>query len=451
MYKKILVFFSLLLVSGCITTSHNYDEPQKPKVWTTHQSEMLQEKEVQDLVNWWLNFDDATLKTLIDQTLQDSPDRLIAESRILEARGLKRTARSFFFPQVGFSGNVNRQDFGFAGPDDFFDAGFDASYEIDLFGQVRNSNKAADEQVSSLEAEYRDVTLTLLADVTRTYIEYRANQKQAFIAQKNLSLQTKTLDLIRRQKELGEAPQLDVERAESLVNTTQASIPEFQRRATNAQLRLSVLTGQLPKDVEITLQSPADIPGVSLDPVLLSPADVLSLRPDVRAAAAMLRANSALSDAAFAELFPSFTLSGLFGYSEGAFSGTNAVWNITLGTAVALLDFGRIEGAIDVAKALEKRAYEKYRRTILIAVTEVESALNDGARINEQRAALQKAYNNANAALELSEILYKEGEISFLDVLDSQRTVNDAESALITAEAAQSESLVRLYKSLGVY
>lgn len=451
MYKKILLFSSLLIISGCMATSHNYDAPQKPEAWTAYQNEMVEEKEVEDLRSWWLSFDDATLTALIDQTLKDSPDRLIAESRVLEARGMRRSARSFFFPQLGLSGNVNRQDFGFAGPDNFFDAAFDASYEIDLFGQVRNTYKAADEQVQSLEAEYHDVTLTLVADVTRTYIEYRANQKQAFIAQKNLGLQTKTLDLIRKQKQLGEAPQLDVERAESLVNTTKASIPEFQRQATNARLRLSVLTGQLPKDIEVTMQSPADIPGVSLALVLLSPADVLSLRPDVRAARAMLRANSALSDAAFAELFPSFTLSGLFGYSEGAFSGTDAVWNITLGTAVALLDFGRIEGAIDVAKALEKRAYQEYRRAILNAVTGVETALNDGARINEQRVALQNAYNNANAALKLSEILYKEGEISFLDVLDSQRTVNDAESALITAEAAQAESLVRLYKSLGVY
>ena len=451
MIQKTFLLTTLLLLSGCLATVQEFIEPKTPQAWTAEQSAILEQAEVQSLRKWWENFDDPTLTALVDLTLNESPDRRIAESRIREARGIRRTARSAFFPQIGANGNVNRQDFGFAGPDNFFEATFDASYEIDVFGRVRNTYDAADEQVRALEAGYHNVTLTLLADVTRSYIEYRANQKQSLIAQKNLEIQTKTLELIRHQKELGEAPQLDVERAENLVNTTRASIPEFQRLATNSRLQLSVLTGKIPEDLMPILENPAGIPGVLIKPVLLSPAKVLSIRPDIRAASANLKANTALSEAAFAELFPSFTLSGLFGYSEGAFSGTEAIWNIAIGTAITLIDFGRIEGAVDAARAREVRAFETYRRTILEAITEVETALSDNAYINEQRVSLKKAYDSASAALVLSEALYKEGEISFLDVLDSQRTVNEADAALVASEAAQAESLVRLYKSLGVY
>lgn len=451
MIKKLTLLPAVFLLSGCLATVQDFIAPKTPEAWTAHHNKILETVEVQNLREWWMAFNDPALATLVELTLNDSPDRRIAEARILEARGLRRSARSSFFPQIGSSGNINRQDFGFVGPDNFFEATFDATYEIDVFGRVRNSYKASDEKVKALEAQYHDVTLTLVADVARSYIEYRANQKQALIAQKNLNLQKETLELIRQRKQFGEAPQLDVERAENLVNTTRASIPEFQRLATNSRLQLSVLTGHLPDALAPVLQDASDISGFSVEPVLLTPADVLSIRPDVRAAQANLKAYTALSDAAFAGLFPSFTLSGLFGYSEGAFSGTANIWNIVLGTAVTLIDFGRIEGAIDTARAREVQAFETYRRTVLEAVTEVETALNDIGYINEQRASLQKAYDNANAALILSKTLYKEGEISFLDVLDAQRTVNDADSALISSEAAQAESLIRLYKALGVY
>ena len=137
--------------------------------------------------------------------------------------------------------------------------------------------------------------------------------------------------------------------------------------------------------------------------------------------------------------------------AETAFASSTSIWSIAAGAAVSIQDFGRIEGRIDAARAREVEAYQLYRRTVLEAVTEVEMALNDTARIDERYISLNKAYQNADKALYLSETLYKEGEVSFLDVLDAQRTVNEAESELITAQAAQVESLVRLYKSLGVY
>ncbi len=449
--RALLLLSSTVILSGCFTGAQDYKAPTQPQAWNTYEAAIQDQVQIQDLSGWWKKFNDPALNALIDMTLQGSPDRKIAQSRILEARGMKRTNRAILFPQIGASASAGREDSTVSDTDDFHDARFDASFELDIFGVNRKTLSASNAQIEALTASYNDVTLTLIADVARSYIQYRGFAKQVAIAQKNVEIQTKTLKLIKQQRKYGEAPQLDVERSENLVNTTKSSIPEFQRLADNARLRLSVLTGALPEQIMPIIEEPADIPGASVVPVLIAPSKVLSLRPDVRAASANLMANTKLSEAAVASLFPTFTLSGFYGVAENALVNSTSIWNVAIGTAVNLIDFGRIEGRIDAARAREAISYEQYRKTVLFAVSEVETALNDYARINERRAALQKAFDSADRALSLSQTLFREGEVSFLDVLDSQRTVNAADSALIEAEAAQAESLIRLHKSLGLY
>lgn len=453
MKKLVLSLSSTIVLSGCFAGAQDFPKISLPDMWGQdgQHSQNVTAVEVQSLDNWWKKFGDPALNTLIELAMADSPDRKIAEARILEARGLKRTTRSALFPQIGASASGGRQDQVSSGTDDFYDARFDASYELDIFGVNRKAVNAAEEQIQAREASYHDTTLTLIADVARTYINYRTAQKQSAIAQKNLMIQEKTLELIKVQFEYGEAPRLDVERAETIVNTTKASIPEFERVAENAKLQLTVLTGKLPEELAPVLKDPADIPAHSATAVLMAPAKVLALRPDIRAASKTLAASTSLAESVTATLFPSFSISGFYGISESALTSATSVWSIALGAAVAVLDFGRIEGQIDAARAVESQAYHAYRKTVLAAVVEVETALNDTAKINEQRVSLQSAYDNARQAFELSETLYKEGEISFLDVLDAQRTVNDAEASLIAAEGVQAESVIRLYKSLGVY
>lgn len=452
MKKYAMLALSSVLLSGCFAGGQDFPTVGFPNMWGgSDKSENLTLVMAPALKNWWTGFDDPTLNDLVGFALQDSPDRLIAEARILESRGVRRTARSSLFPQLGLSGTAGRQDNAVSAIDDLYEAGFDASYELDIFGKNRKNASAADSQIQALEAQYQDVSLTLIAEVARSYINFRAFQKQSAIAQKNLSIQEQTLELIRQLYEFGEAPQLDVERAENLVNTTKSSIPEFERLATNAKLQLTVLTGKMPDELAVVLDTPADIPQSSALPMLMAPTDVLTLRPDIRAASANLAARTSLAESVTAELFPSLSLSGFYGVTENVLTSSTTIWNVAIGAAVSILDFGRIEGRIDSARAREVQAYQAFRRTVLAAVADVETALADTAYINEQRISLQAAYNNAERAFTLSETLYKEGEISFLDLLDAQRTVNEADAALITSEAAQAESLVRLYKSLGVY
>jgi len=451
--KKILLMTTCLTLSGCFSTTHyNTAQLQTPEQWSIGAAQAVPSVEKENLHQWWQGFDDATLNDLIVLSLEQSPDRLIAESKIAEVRGIRRTSRSSLFPQIGVSGSAKREDAG-AGryPDTFYDAGFDASYEVDIFGRNRNNAAAADDDFNAIKEQYHDVTLTLIAEVARSYIDYRAAQNQVQIAEKNLESQEKTLSLVRNLNEAGTAPKLDVERTSTLVNNTRASIPEYKRLEENARLGLSVLTGEFPENLKPILESAMAIPGANVQPVLMSSANIISLRPDIRAAAYNLSAATNLSQAAVADFFPSFTISGLYGVTETALLGGTNIWSLAAGAAVSLLDFGRIEGQVDAADAREKQAFEQYRKTVLQAVVEVETALNDYAQITSRKVSLQQAYDSADKALDFSQTLYKEGEISLLDVLDAQRSANAAESSLVTANANQAESLVRLYKSLGVY
>jgi len=453
--KQLIALSGLVFLSGCFLSDDPRLTPIKDATgYTVKVDQEIPIVEGKSLKKWWTRFNDPTLNSLIERALFESPDRLIAEAKIAEARGLRRASSSFLFPQVGVSGNTGREDTGSSAatyPDSFYDAGFDASFELDVFGRNRNNYSASDAQLATAEEQYHDVSLTLIGEVARSYVDYRAAQNQVRIARKNLKSQEKTLGLIEDLFRLGSAPKLDVERTLNLVNTTRASIPEFKRQKDNARLRLSVLTGVMPQNLIEFLLIDSEIPGSDVSPVLMAPAQVVSARPDVRAAVANLKAGSALRDAAFAELFPTFTLSGFYGVADNALVSTVEPWNIVLGAAVRLLDFGRIEGRIDAAKAREIQAYQIYRRTVLEAVTEVETALSDYAHISSRYISLERAYESANSALTLSQTLYKEGEISFLDVLDAQRTANNAEASKISAKATQAQALIRLYKSLGIY
>ena len=439
-----------LLLAGCSLTTPERTEVTTPSMWVSPAAAGTT-VDPQTLRGWWKGFNDPTLNQLVDLSLSGSPDRKISEARLLEARGLQRSARGALFPQIGASGQAGRGNSANTDVGNMYEAGFDASYELDLFGRNRNTSNAADSNVEARTADYANTSLSLVAEVARTYVQFRAAEKQAAIATKNLNSQQKTLDLVNQQKELGEAPQLDVERAEGLVNTTKSAIPEFRRQADNARLRLTVLTGQLPDAITPILATTAPPVIAEIKPALLTPADVIAARPDIRAAKYDLEAQTSLTEAEIANLFPSITLGAFFGVADNVLIDPTKIWSTAISATITLLDFGRIRGGIDAAEAREAQAYEVWRKTVLQAVTDVETALTNYAHISERLVTLQAAMANAEKSLDLSQQLYKEGEVSFLDVLDAQRTLNNANSSVVGAEEEQAQSLIALYKALGVY
>lgn len=438
-----------VLLTGCVTRSpadNGYIDV--PSDWATKRADAAK---VQDLQDWWMHFDDPTLDRLVERGLENSPQKNIAEARILEARGLQKYGRSALFPSIDASADKGRGKGLFGGATDFYDVGFDAAFELDLFGKNRSAAAAGDALVDVAEAEYYDVSLSLVADISRAYIDYRAGQWQAQIAQDNVNLQAQALGIAKKLYEFGEITQVDLLKAEVQVETTRATVSTYEQQAENARLRLTVLTGDLPAKVVRGMEQVTLVPLPDVRPALRAPSEVLARRPDVRAAKANLQRQTKLADAAFADLFPTLSLNGFFGISDGVLVSSQAIWEIAANAAVSLIDFGKVEGQIDAAKAVEKQAFEAYRLATLKAIAEVETALGDYGHIGKQQIALQEAYRNADKAFQLSKMLYGEGEIPFVDLLEAQQQKNAAEAGMVNARAAKAESLIRIYKSLGVY
>ncbi len=446
-----LISSSVLVLSACVTSGLKFPVLVDNQSWVSNdQMNLVEEVEASKLKNWWLDFNDVALNKLIEMTLEGSPDRNIAKSRIIEARSIRQITRSSLFPEIGLRADGGWQDNGEMA-DNYYEAGFDASFEVDIFGVNRNRVDAANAKINELEAQYHDTSLTLISEVARVYTNFRAAQKQVTIANKNLSIQKETLTLIRQQYDVGEIPLLDVERSEALVNTTEALIPEFKRNADNARFQLTALTGALPADILPVIEGEMDITLLKLEPILMAQASVLNNRPDIRAAIARLEEATSLSRAAAASVMPTFSLSGFYGIAENALVNSTNVWTLAAGTALSLLNFGRIEGEIDASREREKQAFEGYRKKVLNAVVEVEKALVDISLLNKQGVSIQKAYDNAEKALKLSQQLYTEGEISFIDLLDAQRTLNETDLAKVLSEQVQANAIIRLYKAMGVY
>lgn len=442
----ILLIFVAIVLSGCTTPTQQFDSPAHPNGWVNSAAE---DTSPDQLAGWWKRFDDPVMNRLVDMALKDNPDLAIAAARIEEARGILRSTRGTLFPSLTGTANGGRQETIAGAPDRFFQAGFDAAYEVDLFGKNRNATTASELDVEALQASERAARISLVAEVARTLALYRAANKNLSLARKNANIQRGTMDLVTRQFEVGEAPRLDVERARSQFQSTRASIPEFERQSMNAAIALTGLTGAMPQDVQAILQQGTRIPAADASPVLIQPATILNNRPDVRAAQLALAAAQARTRVAMAEAFPSLTLSGFFGVAETGLINATDIWTLAAGSALSLIDFGRIEGQIDAAEAREIQAYQNWRRTVLTTVQEVETALNDHATLSRRHQDLIRAYDAAAEAFFMAQDLFKAGEVSFLDVLQAQGDLNAADMALVGAELAKAESIIRLYKALG--
>ncbi|MEC9291954.1 MAG: TolC family protein [Pseudomonadota bacterium] len=447
-YLSVPVLASALMLSGCMPLKNPNKGLEAPEasVW---QNTPLEAGSITGLENWWLHFEDPALEALVAQAMMDSPTLAIAAARVEEARGSKRTSLGGLLPNISGTGTATESDEGASNQRGSFEAGFDASWEIDLWGKNRNAYTASAKSFKAREAQYQQSKIVLISEIARTYTALRAAERQVELTQRNIKTLEETKRIIEAQKRVGEAGRLDVERTDNLLNSTRAQVPEAERIREAQRLALSVLVGVLPENLDDMIMIDGSIPSAEHVPLLESPSDVLKRRPDVRAAQLEFAAATDLSESAFANIFPSLTLGGFFGIAEGLAFDPTEIWRLSASSSLRLLDFGRLRGQIDAARARERIAFETYRGTILEAVADVETALSDYAHLKREEQALAAALVNAKSALKLSKKLYKEGEIAFLDVLDSERTAISADRAHVDAQSQVTQALIRLYKSLG--
>lgn len=408
------------------------------------------ESNLKALSHWWTSFGDATLNELVAYGLNSNHSLQSVQARIDEARGLRKNALGALLPGVDATSDFGRAKSNgqFATQRTDTQAGFDASWEINLFGAGR-AMESRDADLLAAIADYNGAALSLSAEIARTYIDYRMAQHQVALARKSVSAQDEILKLTRDLYKADLTSALELSQAETLVKTTAASVPVYERQMEAARQQLAVLVGvnadQLP-----SLETATPIPMGKTMPFVEAPAAVLARRPDIIASERRLASATALTGAEIAALYPTLSLGGLFGVQGGTGTGSAGIWSVAAGAAMPLLNFGTIQGRIDAQKAREKGAYHDYQQTVLEAVADVETSLSGFASETRHRDALRKAADSARETVRLARLRYENGLTAFTDVLEAQQSLYRNEQELAASEGSLAQALVSVYKSLGV-
>ena len=459
-----------LLVAGCRAVGPDYvaPKPSLPASFAEVPGTILGQASEAPFIDdaWWKNFTDTTLDTLIAQALKSAPDLAEAEARVREARALQGFAGGGRYPIADADGEYARNlgsgnvptgvPPGGLGPgirSNLYQAGFDASWEIDFFGGIRRTIEAANANYQAVAEDRADVTLTLLAEVARDYIDLRGAQRRIEVAQKNLAIERDLLALTQSLLTAGLAPQQDLLRAEAQVRDIQAAIPEFETDERAAGYRIAALIGRPFAEVSAELSLPSPIPQSAAEIPVGLPSDLLKRRPDVRAAERRIAAANARIGVAQADLYPHFSLIGVAGLETLSFSSfgnaSSGYYQIGPGVTWRIFDAGRIRFQVQAESARTAAATAAYERSVLDAFRDVETALVSyaNAKVRSDELAAESAAD-AEAA-EIAKLLYARGVESFLPVLDAERSLYAADDALAQSERDSALALVALYKSLG--
>jgi NodT family efflux transporter outer membrane factor (OMF) lipoprotein len=413
--------------------------------------------EAVDLGRWWQNLRDPLLTELVTEALQASPDIRTAAARLREARARRGIAAADRYPQLTTSGSASRsrssEEAGSGTTTSFFSAGFDASWELDLFGGTRRGVEAAEADLGSAAASLDNARASLAAEVATDYVTVRSLQSRLRIARDNLASQAETLQLTQWRAEAGLVSGQDVDQARSNMEQTRAQIPSLERSLAEAEHALDLLLGKTPGTLHARLSGDGDLPALPERVAIGIPADTLRQRPDIRAAERALAAETARVGVAEAARYPAFTLSGSIGLEAltlGSLGNAGAAASsLAAGITAPLFDGGRLKSAVEQQDAMREQAQVAYEQAILTALKEVENALSALSRTGERSAALATAVEAARSAADMARQRYSAGLIDFQSVLDTERSVRTIEDSLASSRADSVLALIQLYKAVG--
>ena len=468
----LIVGIALCLVagSGCaVGPDYHPPETKVPSTWdgqyaVTPAQPSKTTLDPVTLVEWWTAFNDPTLSSLVDMAVRANLDVRLAEARIREARAARGVAGAPLWPELDASALYQRtkgsSEVGgggaiatIGGLKNLWQAGLDATWEVDIFGGTRRSVEAATADLRAAVEDRRDVLITLVGDVGSNYINLRGFQQQIKIAHENLKAQKHNADIIQKRHDAGFVGGLDVANAKAQVATTESTIPLFESSARAAIYSLGVLLGREPAALEKDLAKAAPIPPTPLAIPVGLPSELLRRRPDIRRAEAQLHAATARIGVAVADLFPKFNLAGTFGLSASDVGRldkwTSNFWSWGPSVTWPIFAGGRIYFNIKVQDALTEQALLTYEKTVLTALKDVETALVAYAKQQETRKSLSAAVVNNRIAVDLAMQLYMAGKSDFLNVLIAQRALFTSEDALAQSTATVDTNLIALYKALG--
>jgi len=415
---------------------------------------------------WWQQFDDPVLNELVGRALDSNLDLKISVDRVRAARAAFSGAELDYAPHVPLTAgytNSKEQVPGFGTQRysaESYTTGFDATWELDLFGHVRRSVEAARGDLAAEQEDLQNVRITVAAEVARNYFSLRSTQQQIQVARDNLANQEETVRLTSLRYESGRGTELDVQSSRARLKATEATLPELHTSEAAARYRLAVLLGQRPGALDAQLEpraAPAYAKSLPIGSDGDDAANLLRNRPDVREAERRLAAATARVGVATADLFPRVSVSGFVGFLSGDFghlfsssAGTDGrAWSIAPTVSWPAFDYGSVRARLRASRADADGVLMNYEKTVLNALEETENAF---VGYREQQTRLKSLLEQADAsrrAAELAALQYREGETDFLTLLDAQRTQLSAESAVAESEGTVNISVVTIYKALG--
>ena len=450
-----------LILGGCVTVGPNYTKvkPDAPIKWHTEFAGGLTTEELQPetMARWWGTLNDPELESLVERAIKGNLDLKNARARVREARALRGITRSDLFPTLDASGSATRsrssKNSGTGKEIKLYSAGFDAGWELDIFGGTRRAIEAAQADLEATQEELHDVLVSLLAEVAMNYVEVRTCQARLAVTDANINSQEETYELNRSRYHAGIIDNLAVQQSLYNLENTRSRIPTLQTGLAAAKNRLAVLLGKKPGEVHRELGEKKPIPMLPVTVAVGVPAETLRNRPDVRRAERNLAAQTARIGVATADLYPKFRLLGTIGLesiSTGNFlESASRTWRIGPGISWSIFHGSAIRQKIRVRSALQEQALIQYELAVLNAQEEVENVLMAYAKEQRRKESLSRATDAAKRAVLLAEDQYQAGLVDFSNVLLSQRSLLSFQDELAQSEGAVVSNLVRLYKALG--
>src|ERR1700761_7689455 len=460
MKKYFAIIQAAFLLTACAVGPNYKEPPVAPAVvQNAHSTEFLAQSPE---ALWWQEFGDTELNDLVRRALAANLDLRSAYDRVRAARAVFVERKFDYAPHVQLDGTYSHFDeqqpgFGTARINAQSDSlGFDATWEIDLFGHVRRSVEAARADLGAEQANYQDAQVTVAAEVARNYFELRGAQKRLAVARENLSTEHQTLELTQLLDETGRGSELDVQRSRARLKATEATIPPLEAAEKQAGYRLAVLSGERPGALDEEVK-PAAVATYAKALPVGDTAELLRRRPDVRAAERQLAAATARVGVATADLFPRVNVTGFVGFLSGdvgrlfdTSAGNDArAWSVTPSVSWAAFDLGSVRARLRASKAQSQGAEAQYEKAVLIALEDTENSFVAYSTGQTQLKSLNEQAQASRRAAEIAETQYREGVADFLVLLDAQRTQLDAEDAVAQAETSVNVSVVAIYKALG--
>jgi len=499
----LITLCAILALPGC-KTGPKYRRPEidTPQAWR------FEAKEAEEIANaqWWAQFDDPVLNDLIETALNENKDLKIAAARIELFKGLYRSTRSGLFPNIGGSagagrarateeipeikvstnklqeilgltqkvqavlsgienlsngtgstpaaGSMSQASLGatatVVNPSNTFQAGFNAAWEIDLWGKYRRANESARADLLSAEEGRRGVILMLITGVAESYVNLRNLDRSLEIAQATVKSREETFELFKRRFEKGVISQLELSQVESIYQQARSALPVLERAIAQQENALCLLLGR----------NPGPIPrGKTLDELVLPavpaglPSDLLTNRPDIRQAEQNLISANAQIGVARAQYFPSISLTGAFGWASSdivdLFGSSSKQWSVSAPITVPIFTAGAISGKVKAAKAAQQEALVRYQQTIQNAFREVEDSLITVKSVREELEAQLRTLEAFRTYAHLAHRRHESGYSSYIEVLDAERGLFSAELAVTQVRGDLFQSLVNLYKAMG--